>query len=107
LLYPARVMPIVDWAGLWLNRERFPLVLLFVTLFALACLMPAQADTWWQLRAGEEIWKAGRVILVDQFSHTVNGQPWPDHEWLTQVLFFGLYAGGGMPLLTGQPVLSR
>jgi hypothetical protein len=84
----------------WLDRERFPIVALMLALSATACLMPAQNDTWWQLRAGEEIWKARRVILVDEFTHTVAGQPWPDHEWLTQVLFFRLNTLGGMPLLT-------
>jgi hypothetical protein len=30
----------------------------------------------------------------------VEGQPYPDHEWLTQILFFGVYSLDGMPLLT-------
>ena len=100
------MMPVSDIAARWFDRERFPLVLLFVALFAMACLMPAQTDTWWQLRAGEEIWKSGRIVLVDQFTHTVYGQPWPDHEWLTQLLFFVLYAVGGMPLLSAFCALA-
>ena len=99
-------MPIADTAARCFDRERFPLILLFVALLAMACLMPAQADTWWQLRAGEDIWKSGRIILVDQFTHTVYGQPWPDHEWLTQALFFALYAVGGLPLLSAFCALA-
>ena len=38
--------------------ERFPTVLLFIVLAAVACLMPAQSDTWWQL------WYGGRHLAV-------------------------------------------
>jgi hypothetical protein len=83
-----------------LSRERFAVALLFTALALAACLMPAQSDTWWQLRAGEEMWRTGRVMLRDEFTHTVAGGPWPNHEWLAHVLFYGLFATGGLPLLT-------
>jgi hypothetical protein len=73
-------------------------VFLLITLVSL--LMPAQNDTWWQLRAGQEAWRSKHVLLRDTFSHTAFGNFWPNHEWLTQVLFYALYAVGGMPLLT-------
>ena len=82
------------------DRDRFPFAILFVGLLFAACLMPAQSDTWWQLRAGEEMWRSGRIMLRDEFTHTVAGQPWPNHEWLSQIVFFGAYQLGGMPLLT-------
>jgi hypothetical protein len=81
-------------------RERFAMALLFVGLMAAACLIPAQSDTWWQLRTGEEMWRTGRVMLHDEFTFTVNGQHWPNHEWLTQVIFYAVYSIGGFPLLT-------
>jgi hypothetical protein len=84
----------------WLTSERFAAVLLFLTLALVACLMPAQSDTWWQLRAGEEMWRSGRIMLRDEFTHTVAGQYWPNHEWLTQLLFYGIFTMGGLPLLT-------
>jgi hypothetical protein len=83
-----------------LSRDRFPVALLFAGLFLAACLMPAQSDTWWQLRAGEWTWEAGRPMLRDEFTHTVAGQPWPNHEWLSNLLFFLIYRAGGLPLLT-------
>src|SRR5262245_56010489 len=67
--------------------------------------MPAQTDTWWHLRTGEEIWRTTSVHLRDSFSHTVNGGYWPNHEWLSQVLFFGLYRAGGLPLFTAAAAL--
>jgi hypothetical protein len=83
-----------------MTRDRFATALLFVALACAACLIPAQSDTWWQLRTGEEMWRTGRIMLHDSFTHTVMGQPWPNHEWLAQVLFYAVYRMGGMPLLT-------
>jgi len=82
------------------ERDRFPFTILVVAIVFSACLMPAQSDTWWHLRTGEEIWRSGRIMLHDDFTHTVTGRPWPDHEWLTQVLFYAVYVVGGLPLLT-------
>ena len=81
-------------------RERFAMALLFVGLAVSACLIPAQSDTWWQLRTGEEMWRSGSVMLHDEFTHTVPGRRWPNHEWLTQTIFYGVYLAGGLPLLT-------
>jgi hypothetical protein len=83
-----------------LPRDRFALAMLFAGLMLAACLIPAQSDTWWQLRTGEEMWRSGRVMLQDEFTHTVPGRRWPNHEWLTQVIFYGIYVVGGLPLLT-------
>lgn len=74
--------------------------LLFLAIALAALLMPAQNDTWWQLRAGREMWLTRQVLLHDTFSHTVNGAYWPNHEWLSQLLFYGAYAAGGMSLVT-------
>jgi hypothetical protein len=81
--------------------DRFAAALFFVAVSFAACLMPAQSDTWWQLRAGKEILDTGTISLRDSFSHTVGGGYWPDHEWLSQVIFYALYRAGGMSLLTG------
>src|SRR5262249_5765456 len=39
-------------------------------------------------------------LLRDTFSHTAFGSFWPNHEWLSQAIFYALYALGGLPLLT-------
>jgi len=80
--------------------DRLSAALFFAALGCAACFMPAQSDTWWQLRAGQEIVDSGSVQLRDTFSHTVANGYWPDHEWLSQVIFYGLYRMGGLPLLT-------
>ena len=74
--------------------------LLFGAIAVAACLIPAKADTYWHLRAGQEIWQTLRVPLDEHYSFTAAGRPWPNHEWLWQALSYGLYRAGGMPLLT-------
>ena len=73
--------------------------LLFGAMALFACLMPAQGDTFWHLRAGEEIWRTFRVPLDEHYSYTAAGGYWPNHEWLWQAFAYGLYRLGGMPLL--------
>jgi hypothetical protein len=75
-------------------------VLLLVGIFCCAATMPMQPDSWWQLRVGEEILARGEVPQVDVLSFTAAGRPWPNHEWLAQVVFIALYRLGGVSLLT-------
>ena len=80
--------------------ERLQAALLFLAIATAACLMPAQHDTWWLLRAGHDMWSTGHLLLTDTFSHTADGAFWPNHEWLSELLFYGVYTIGGLPLLT-------
>jgi hypothetical protein len=80
--------------------NRLLTTLLFLAIAIGSFLMPAQNDTWWQLRAGREMWLTKHVLMRDIFSHTAYGAFWPNHEWLSQVVFYGAYAAGGMPLVT-------
>jgi hypothetical protein len=82
-----------------LTFHQLTLGLLFGAIAVFACLMPAQGDTYWHLRAGQEIWQTGHVPLDEHYSYTAAGAFWPDHEWLWQVFSYGLYRAGGMPLL--------
>jgi hypothetical protein len=74
--------------------------LLFVAVAFGACLTVAQADTFWNLRAGQDIWQTHHVPRVDTYSYTAAGLPWPDHEWLWQAAAYALFRAGGFPLLT-------
>ena len=80
--------------------NRLAIALLFIAIASAACLMPAQNDTFWHLRAGFEAWHGGTPLYRDIFSHTAYGHYWPNHEWLTQVVFYATYAIGGLPALT-------
>lgn len=80
--------------------EQLAVSLLFLAVLAAASLMPAQSDTFWQLRAGADTVATGRIPMADTWTHTVNGAPWPNHEWATEVTFYVLHRVGGFPLLT-------
>lgn len=97
---PSRLDAIVrDWRER-LTLERLAAALLFVTIGTVACLMPVQSDTWWQLRAGQDFWQTGSIPLQDTYTHTADGRFWMNHEWLSEVLFYGFYGLGGLALLT-------
>jgi hypothetical protein len=83
-----------------LSFNRMMVGLLFTAVVLTACLMPAQSDTYWHLRAGQDIWRTHHVPLVETYSFTAAGRFWPNHEWLWQALSYGLYRAGGMALLT-------
>jgi hypothetical protein len=45
--------------------DRLLTSLVFLAI-ALACgLTPMQTDTWWQLRAGRDMWRSRSVLLTD------------------------------------------
>jgi len=62
-------------------------------------VVPPQADTFFHLRTGQGIWERG-ALASEMFSHTFPGRPWLNHEWLSQLLFYGVFALGGPLLLT-------
>jgi len=71
--------------------------LLYVVLIARALIMPAQNDTYYQLRAGQDIVRTGHVSLVERYSYTAAGRAYGDHEWLSQAVMYLGYRVGGMP----------
>ena len=74
--------------------------LLLLIIFLTCGLTPMQSDTWWQLRAGKDMWLSRSVLLHDVYSHTASGAFWLNHEWLAEVIFFGLYSRGGLAMVT-------
>jgi hypothetical protein len=99
--YSARVLRgLRDRLGRPIQFPDFALRLVLVVTAAATCALPtADSDTWWQLRAGRDIWHDHSVSLVDRYSYTAHGEYWPNHEWLWQLFSYGLHALGGMPLL--------
>jgi hypothetical protein len=51
----------------------------------------AGSDLWWHLASGRMIWETRSIPRVDPFSYTFAGQPWTNHEWLWDVVYWGLY----------------
>jgi hypothetical protein len=76
-------------------------------LFTLAAFSPhvlGDGDTWSHLATGEWIIAHRSAPHTDPFSHSMAGDPWNAHEWLSEVLLslaFRLGGWSGVVLLTG------
>ncbi len=54
-------------------------------------------DLWWHLATGRYIVTQHRIPAADIFSFTAQGRHWVTHEWLTEVLLYGVYRLAGFP----------
>lgn len=59
----------------------------------------ADPDLWGHVRYGQMILDGHGLPREDVFSYTAPGAPFYDHEWLTDLVFAGLFAGGGSAAL--------
>ncbi len=79
-----------------LTVQRLITLLFPIAVFAMAVQPAADGDTWWHLKSGQLIWESGEMLRTDPFSHTMAGQPWINHGWLAQVIFWPVYQIGGL-----------
>jgi hypothetical protein len=70
-------------------------LLLCFGFLALSARTATDPDFWWHLRTGELILETHQVPHTDPFSFTRGGQPWVNHEWLSDLLIFKLYCSTG------------
>jgi hypothetical protein len=56
-------------------------------------------DFWWHLAMGRAIVAQGAIPTADSFSYTQLGQPFFNQGWLAELLMYGLYQLGGIPLI--------
>lgn len=83
----------------WLQTRRLFVIIFALGLFVMACRNVTDPDVWWHLRTGQIILQTGQVPHADLYSFTRLGQPWIDHEWLSQVLIYSLFRTGGYSAL--------
>src|SRR3984957_9037478 len=85
----------------------FGVAAISLLLFTLAAFSPhvlGDGDTWSHVATGEWIIAHGSAPRVDPFSHSMAGEPWTAHEWLSEVLLslaFRLGGWSGVVVLTG------
>lgn len=67
--------------------------LVFISMFMLLLtLLPlTDFDYFWHLKTGEYIVKLGALPQGDIFSFTYLNQPWVLHEWLFEVVLYGMF----------------
>jgi hypothetical protein len=61
-------------------------------------------DTWLSLLVGRRVAHAG-IPHHDVFTAWTLGQAWVDQQWLAHLLLYGVYAAGGMVLLSAMQVV--
>ena len=84
----------------WPYRVAAVGLLLSIGLTVLLCLFPVhEFDVWWHLKTGELIVTGHSIPKTDPFSYTAQGRPWITHEWLAEVLFYGIHRLGGIDAL--------
>jgi len=90
-------------------------VILSLVIGINALLLPVRVDdAWWHLRAGSELLDGGALLTRNTFSFTAPHWPWFMHEWLSEVLFAGMFRASGawglavlaVALLAGTVVLG-
>ena len=69
--------------------------ILALGLFTMAARGMTDPDVWWHLRTGQLILQNHSLFHTDPYSFTRFGQPWINHEWLSEVLLFGIYRLAG------------
>jgi hypothetical protein len=64
-----------------------PLLLLVGSSFFFAQTDP---DYWWHVRTGQYIWETHSLPRTDIYAFTASPARWITHEWLTELIFYGL-----------------
>ena len=59
----------------------------------------ADPDIWWHLKDAQILVQQHHWIRFDQFSYTVAGTPWVNSEWLSELVFYGVWCIGGVKSL--------
>jgi len=93
----------------FLETRRVFVVILGLGLFAMGVRGVADPDVWWHLRTGQLIVQNRGMIHSDPYSFTRFGQPWVNHEWLSDVLIYSLsrVAGwGGLVVVFGAIIAA-
>lgn len=96
MLLPLRSL--YDSRGQMLNilKTRTSLVFILAAgLFAMAARPVTDPDVWWHLRTGQLALQTHHVFHTDPYSFTRAGQVWINHEWLSEILMFGIYRSFG------------
>src|SRR5437762_179532 len=74
-------------------------VYVFAYAFFFAARPLSDGDFWWHLKTGEYILNTHSIPRTDLFSFTNYGKPWVTHEWLSEAIFYVIYARLGFNAL--------
>jgi hypothetical protein len=78
-----------------LATRRIFVAILALGLFTMAARGMADPDAWWHLLTGQLMLQNHAFFHTDPYSFTRFGQPWINHEWLSQIIMFAVYRVAG------------
>jgi hypothetical protein len=78
-----------------LQTRRVYVAIIALGLFTMAVRGMTDPDVWWHLRTGQLILQNQGVFHTDPYSFTRYAHSWINHEWLSEVLLFGIYRLAG------------
>lgn len=77
-------------------RQRAAVLLLIVAVsFYISSTTIADPDLWGHVRFGQDMLAARGIPAADPYSYLTAGQPWINHEWLTEVVLAGAFVRPG------------
>jgi hypothetical protein len=74
-----------------LRLETAGLLALLAGIFTATLVPRLNTDLWWHLKTGQIIASTGAIPAHDTLSFTAAGEPWLNHEWLAELLFFHVH----------------
>lgn len=78
-----------------MTTTRTFLAILVLGLFAMTARNVTDPDVWWHLKTGQYIVEHKSIPHTDPFSYTRAGEPWVAHEWLTELVLYGVQCAAG------------
>jgi hypothetical protein len=73
-----------------LDAPTLAVLVVYMVFAAVSLLQFTDPDFWWHLRTGQLIVETGSIPKEDPFSFTAAGSPWVAHEWLCDLLIYGI-----------------
>src|SRR5919201_5417863 len=94
---PARPALSIDWLRACLASPFYtPVVLALAIPFVFLALRQAFGDVWWVLSTGEQLVQQGHLLDHDPFTFAPHTDTYFDAQWLTQLIFVGVYRVSGL-----------
>lgn len=77
------------------RNQKILVVLFLLVVFVWSWNQLKESDSFYHLKTGELIWQTQAIPHADVFSFTAFGARWVPHEWLAELVMYGVWAVGG------------
>jgi hypothetical protein len=78
-----------------INWQLYLILPLYALAFNQFALITADTDLWGHIKFGEELWAQQSFPTTNIYSYTAPNHPWINHEWLAELIFYGIYSVSG------------